>query len=119
VIMNYPDIKFWAYTRAMFAVPWLVNLDNLTLMLSCDRVNKKEVLALYDVYKHFPNVAVAWMGNTIPDDMPKDRTLLVCPEVTGKMTKQKDVGACARCRACIDRPLKNGKTRHIQFPIHR
>lgn len=118
-INNYPEVHFWAYTRAMFAVPWLAGLQNLTLMLSCDPVNKKEVLAVYEKYSHLPNIALAWMGDTLPADMPGDRTLLVCPEVTGKMSKQKDVGACARCRACIDRPLKSGKIRHVQFPIHR
>ena len=119
VMTNYPKINFWAYTRAMFTVPLLVDLQNLTLMLSCDPVNKNDVLKVYEKFKHHDNLAVAWMGNTLPEDMPQDRKLLVCPEVTGKMGKMKDIGACARCRACIDRRLKSGQTRHIQFPIHR
>lgn len=118
-ILFYPEVKFWAYTRAMFAVPYLAGLPNLTLMLSCDPVNKDRMLAVYARYKHLDNVAVAWMGNELPKDIPNDRALLVCPAVTGKMSKQKEIGACARCRACIDRPLKSGKVRHIQFPIHK
>lgn len=119
-IENKPDVQFWAYTRSLFAVPILASLKNLTLMLSCDPVNKDKVLELYNSkYKDYPNIAVAWMGNTTPEDMPSDRQLLVCPEVTGKLKKLDKKGACARCRACIDRKLKSGKIRHIQFPIHR
>jgi hypothetical protein len=118
-IQNNPEIQFWAYTRALFAVPILADLPNLTLMLSCDPVNKEKVLAVYEEYKDYPNIALAWMGNTAPADLPTDRKLLVCPEVTGKMHSVEDKGACARCRACVDRKLKSGKTRHVQFPIHR
>jgi hypothetical protein len=118
-IAMHPDIYFWAYTRSMFAVPILAELKNLTLMLSCDPVNKEKVFAVYEIYKDHPNIALAWMGNTLPGDLPKDRAVLLCPEVTGKIKKLKDKGACARCRACVNRPLKSGKIRHIQFNIHR
>ena len=114
-----PEVQFWAYTRSLFAVPLLAELSNLTLMLSCDPVNKDKVLDMYARYADYPNIAIAWMGNSVPDDLPNDRPRLVCPEVTGKMKKLADKGACARCRACIDRPIKNGQIRHIQFPIHR
>lgn len=113
------EVRFWAYTRSLFAVPILADLPNITLMLSCDPVNKDKVLEVYAKYSHYPNIAIAWMGNTAPSDLPTDRPRLVCPEVSGKMKKLEDKGACARCRACIDRPLKNGQIRHIQFPIHR
>jgi hypothetical protein len=118
-IKKRPEVRFWAYTRSLFAVPLLADLRNLTLMLSCDPINKDKVLAVYEKYKDYANVAIAWMGNTPPSDLPEDRARLICPEVTGKMKKNEDKGACARCRACIDRPLKSGKIRHIQFPIHR
>jgi len=117
VIEESSAIRFWTYTRSLFAVPILARLDNLTLFLSCDPVNKDQVLQVYDQYKHRPNVAVAWMGNAPPE--LKDKDMLVCPEVTKKLKNTKDIGACARCRACIDRPLKSGKIRHIQFPVHR
>lgn len=119
VIESCPSTKFWSYTRSLFAVPILAGLKNLTLMLSCDPVNRDSVLEVYERYKDYPNVAVAWMGNVVPENFPKDRQQLVCPEVSKKLKNTDTMGACARCRACIDRPLKNGKIRHIQFPIHR
>lgn len=120
VIEEFSDsVRFWTYTRSLFAVPILAKHKNLTLMLSCDPVNHKEVTEFYQDYKDYPNIAIAWMGNDCPLDEVADRQLLVCPEVTGKMKNTKQAGACSRCRACIDRPLKNGKIRHIQFPIHR
>lgn len=119
VMNEYPDVKFWAYTRSLFAVPTLAKIKNLTLYLSCDQVNKKEVLKTYKEYADYPNIAVAWMGNTLPEEFPKDRACLVCPEVTGKIKNKETQGSCSRCRACIDRPLKTGKIRHIRFPIHR
>jgi hypothetical protein len=118
VIEETPSVRFWAYTRSLFAVPVLAECKNLTLMLSCDIVNKDEVLVVYDKYKDYPNVAIAWMGDSFPEDVV-DRPSLACPEVTGKVKKLDDIGACARCRVCVDRPLKNGLTRHVNFPIHR
>lgn len=119
VIEEHPDVTFWGYTRSLFAIPLLAGLKNLTLFLSCDPVNQREVLAVYDEYKHHSNLAVAWMGNTLPEAFPQDRPHLICPEVSGKIKNNEKQGACSRCRACINRPLKNGQTRHIQFPIHR
>jgi hypothetical protein len=113
------SVRFWTYTRSLFAVPILAKCKNLTLMLSCDPVNEEEVAAFYQDYKTYPNVAIAWMGNDRPTDLDRDREVLVCPEVTGKVKNTKQQGACSRCRACIDRPLRTGMTRHIQFPIHR
>lgn len=118
-ITLHPDIQFWVYTRSLFAVPILADLENLTLLLSCDEDNKDKVLEVYAKYKDYPNIAVAWMGNDIPEDFPKDRKILDCPEVTGKTKKIGFTGACARCRACVDRKLPSGKIRHIHFPIHR
>lgn len=119
VIASTHEAYFWAYTRSMFAVPILAGLKNLTLMLSCDSDNQEEVLKVYEAYEHHPNIAVAWMGNVVPENFPKDRKILACPEVTGKTKNLDNQGACSRCRACIDRPLKSGNIRHIQFNIHR
>jgi hypothetical protein len=119
VIEETPLIHFWVYTRSLFAVPILAGLKNLTLLLSCDVDNKDEVLKTYSSFADHPNISVAWMGNEVPPEFPKDRPSLVCPEVTGKTKTLNKQGACSRCRACIDRPLKSGKIRHIQFPVHR
>jgi hypothetical protein len=119
VMQEYPGINFWAYTRSLFCVPILAEVKNLTLYLSCDPVNKDKVLKVYSGYRNYHNIAIAWMGNEIPENLFSDKAFLVCPEVTGKLKNTKTEGACSRCRACVDRKLKNGKTRHIQFPIHR
>ena len=118
VIKENIDINFWVYTRSLFAVPVLASCENLTLMLSCDNDNKLNVLETYKGYKNFPNVAIAWMGEGFPAEID-DRPHLDCPEVTGKIKKLNDMGACARCRACVDRKLRSGKIRHVRFPIHR
>ena len=118
VIEETSEVRFWAFTRSLFAVPILAECKNLTLMLSCDPVNKDDMLEVYSRYKEYSNVAVAWMGEDFPEQI-SDRKKLDCPEVTGKMKKLNDVGACARCRACVDRPLKDGKIRHVRFPVHR
>jgi hypothetical protein len=119
VIEKFPTVRFWAYTRSLFAIPRLAELKNLTLLLSCDPVNKTAVLEAYEPYRSYKNVTVAWMGNDFPQEELKDRPLLICPEVTKKIKNTKEIGACARCRACVDRPLKSGTFRYIQFPIHR
>jgi hypothetical protein len=119
VIESNHDVNFWAYTRSLFAVPLLADLSNLTLYLSCDKDNHAEVFGVYEKYKDYPNIAIAWMGDDPPENFPNDRAVLDCPEVTGKTKKIGSVGACARCRACVDRRLRSGKTRHVRFPIHR
>ena len=119
VIKEWSFVKFWTYTRSMFAVPILADCKNLSLYLSCDPANQEEVMKAYSPYKGYSNVAIAWMGNSFPEDVLNDRNHLVCPEITKKIKSSKVEGACSRCRACIDRPLKTGKMRHIQFPIHR
>lgn len=117
-IREFRDVKFWAYTRTLLAVPILADCENLTLMLSCDPENREEVLKVYEKFKDYPNIAVAWMGDNFPEEI-NDRVYLDCPEVTGKTKKIGSVGACARCRVCVDRKLKTGKIRHVRFPIHR
>lgn len=119
VIRKHPSVNFWAYTRSLFAVPLLCDLKNLTLYLSCDTDNFESVFAVYEKYKDYSNIGIAWMGDNPPENFPTDRVVLDCPEVTGKTKKIGASGACSRCRACIDRRLKSGKTRHVRFPIHR
>lgn len=118
-IEEFSDVKFWTYTRSPFAVHILAECSNLTLLLSCDPVNKDDVFSLYRQFQDHSNIAIAWMGNDLPMEMPRDRDILPCPEITKKLKNTKEYGACSRCRACIDRPLRDGRIRHIKFPIHR
>jgi len=119
VISEFPHVRFWAYTRSFFAVPFLAKRKNLTLYLSTDPVNYQLAMKVYTRHAHLPNVGLAWMGNYLPSDFPTDREGLVCPSVTKKVKSTPHYGACSRCRVCIDRPARNGMVRHVQFPIHR
>jgi hypothetical protein len=119
VMKEWPNTRFWGYTRSLFAIPILAEVKNLSIYLSCDPVNIKQVLKAYEPYRDYPNVAIAWMGDTFPEELLNDREYLSCPAVNKQTKSTKDYGACSRCRACIDRPLKTGKLRHIQFPIHK
>jgi hypothetical protein len=119
VIDEWPNVKFWTYTRSMFAVPILAECKNLSLYLSCDPVNISEVRETYRKFSSYPNIAVAWMGDGFETSGFEDRPYMACPEVTKKLKSTKNEGACSRCRACVDRSLKDGNMRHIQFPIHR
>jgi hypothetical protein len=118
-IESHKKIHFWTYTRSLFAVPILAELKNITLYLSCDEVNIEDVLEVYKKYKRKKNIGLAYMGNQLPLNFPKDRFTLVCPEVSGKLKNSKDIGACSRCRACINRYDRKNKIRHVQFPIHK
>lgn len=119
VIDKNKDIQFWTYTRSLFSVPILMPCKNLSLYISADPVNMVEAIATYEKYKKYPNLGIAWMGNELPDNFPKDRFVMTCPEVTKKLKIDKNLGACSRCRVCVDRHAKNKKLRNIQFPIHR
>jgi hypothetical protein len=119
VVAQHPEIKFWVYTRALWAIDHLMDNTNLTIMLSCDPVNKDAVMRAYKYYRTHKNIAVAWMGNTVPEELVDDRPMLRCPAITKATKGTKDMGACAKCRCCIDRTLKSGEIRHVQFPIHR
>jgi len=119
VMEEWPLVRFWGYTRSLFAIPILAEVKNMSIYISCDPVNIDAVLEAYEPYRNYPNVAIAWMGDNFPEDKINDRKFLTCPAVAKQLKSTKDYGACSRCRACIDRTLKTGELRHIQFPIHR
>lgn len=115
-VLKFPDIKFWMYTRSLFAVKYLVECSNLQLYISTDPVNYKKASKVYERYSHHKNLALAWMG----DVGPQDRLWVKCP-ATQKLFKEKlklegsDRGACAKCKLCFTPQSVNV---NIRFPIH-
>ena len=115
VISQFPNVRFWVYTRSHEFIDPLLGLDNITVFLSCDPSNYDKVSKIFETLKDkYNNVAMAFMGNDAPD--AKENRWVKCPEITGKVVNTDDAGACSKCRLCVD----NYKIRvkNIQFPIH-
>jgi hypothetical protein len=114
VIQEWPTVRFWVYTRSFWAVPLLVDCKNLSIYLSCDPQNIENARTWLDIYGKNTNVGMAWMGDSVPDGLPKT---VVCPELSGKVKNTKDHGACSKCRLCMIH-TETIKLRNIQFPLH-
>jgi len=117
VMLEFPDITFWAYTRSFRTqttiVETLAKVPNLTLFLSADPVNGEQALALFEKLKDdHKNLGLAWLGDE-PPDKEKYRWV-TCPELSGKVKNTDESGACAKCRLCVN----NYKVRvkNIHFP---
>jgi hypothetical protein len=105
VIRNYPDIKFWCYTRSFTpicnVVPILAPIKNLTLYLSVDDYNVEEAerVALAN-----PTVLMALCSVDYEQarDLAPWADPLVCPENSGRMplNNETGVGACVTCQLC-------------------
>jgi len=115
VIKEFPNIRFWVYTRSDLFVEHLLGINNLTVYLSYDPSNFDKMLAVYLKHKDANNnLGMAWLGNEAPD--PDIYRWVQCPEITGKVKNTSDAGACSKCRLCVD----NYKIRvkNIQFKYH-
>lgn len=112
VIKDFPQVQFWAYTRSFNCVPFFAGVNNISLYISADPDNKKEALELFEKYKQFKNIGIAFMGN----DAPKDYKWVTCPETSKKIKNTPGMGSCAKCRLCIDN--YNDRLKNIRFNIH-
>lgn len=114
-ILRFPSVRFWVYTRSLWAVPLLVGCNNLAIYVSSDVINYEEASRVFEKYRAaHNNLGIAYMGSTA---LPKDRRWVVCPEISGKIKNSATVGACATCRLCMTYTDKIA-LRNIQFPIH-
>ncbi len=115
VIKEYPQVRFWQYTRSFDFIEPLLGIPNLSLYLSCDPTNYGKALIIFDKYKEDnKNLGLAWLGN---GDIPIEGVKFVtCPETSGHIANTDDKGACAKCKLCIN----NYKTRikSIRFIEH-
>ena len=111
-IREYPDIKFWVYTRSLDWVKLFAGIKNISVFISCDPINKDAAFAKFEELKQYTNIGIAWMGNEAPSEL----RWVKCPEVTGILKNTKECGACSKCRLCIDR--YKTRLKNIQFNIH-
>jgi hypothetical protein len=116
--------RFWAYTRSrdMAVLDTLRKVSNLQLLLSCDRDNWRQMLALSREFPEFglscysvgevPPVAVYDRGKEVPETNPSGLIVFSDPSVQRKLalpgtcpTRQArdpwpKEGACIKCRRC-------------------
>jgi hypothetical protein len=107
VILNNPDIRFWAYTRVESAAYMLKGMENLSIYFSADKDNFEAAARLKSV-----GIPLAGLHETF--DQAKEMLLsigertAVCPEQRGQIKLE---GACVACGICL-----KGKT-NISFSI--
>jgi hypothetical protein len=103
VILAFPSIQFWVYTRSDFAVPILTGIDNLALYFSTDDDNWQ----LASELKRDNGVKLAYLANNFA--MGKERMLQItvksaipCPENNKKLPLISEKGsACVTCSQCV------------------
>jgi len=108
----YPFIKFWCYTRSLFAIPVLCDVPNLSLYISADPCNLRQAVDCYMKYKDKANTLnIAYMSDIhdfnqrlkyilkVRTKSILDMQLAACPVDAGKLAID---GGCNKCRMCID-----------------
>lgn len=106
IIILYPQVHFWVYTRNAAAAVALhkARLTNLALYFSGDPVNKPIAEMLNRVY----GIRIAFVADTFAESQAavKEITGKVgakCPEQTKQIPLISSSGsACATCRLCVD-----------------
>lgn len=103
VIRLNPDVQFWAYTRSEFAVPILIDIENLALYFSTDSANRALGIKLKKQY----GVKLAYLANTFAEGKAdfaqlQDKSAIPCPENNKKLPLISQEGsACVRCSQCV------------------
>ena len=103
VIVAYPSIQFWVYTRSDFAIPILKDVANLALYFSADNDN----IELASELKKETGVKLAYLADNFA--MGKERMLKItpksavpCPENNKKLKLISESGsACVTCGQCV------------------
>jgi hypothetical protein len=103
VILAFPAIQFWVYTRSDFAVPILTGVANLSLYFSTDDDNWQ----LASNLKQETGVKLAYLAQNFA--MGKERMLTIvnkaaipCPENNKKLPLISEKGsACVTCSQCV------------------
>ncbi len=103
VIRLNPDVQFWAYTRSDFAVPILIDIENLALYFSADSANK--VLA-WELKRKY-GVKLAYLAKDFATgkadfNEQQEKSAVPCPENNKKIPMISEQGsACVRCSQCV------------------
>jgi len=108
---EFPQVKFWAYTRNFNVISDLLGADNFALYLSVDDGNLINALA---TKQRYPELKLAFCADTwdetesLADQFDGERKGPRCPELTGKLplvvwdSEKTGHGACVECNMCID-----------------
>ena len=103
VIKMNRDVQFWAYTRSDFAVPYLFNLENLSLYFSADAANRElawELKARYGVKLAY--LAKDFATGKKDFNEKQKKSAIPCPENNNKVKLISVNGsACVACSQCI------------------
>lgn len=103
VMLQFPDVQFWAYTRSAFAVPILIDVENLGFYFSTDSANRVLGITLKKKY----GIKLAYLANTFAEgkkdfETIQDKSAIPCPENNKKINLISVEGsACVRCSQCI------------------
>jgi len=103
VILAYPDVQFWVYTRSDFAIPILTGTPNLGLYFSADNANLELAIGLKKTY----GVNLAYLADTfeVGQAVMKEATGrpgAKCPENKRAIPLISTEGsACVRCTLCV------------------
>ena len=134
-IRDFPEIKFWAYTRVWSVIPILKDIDNLILYMSLDRVNVSRGLLVYEDNGGTtnPNLRYCYMSrennfvdhqefltpilagrNRVREIMGSKRldsgwlteqALRICPVDAGKLAHESGCPTCGRCLSADKTPV--------------
>jgi hypothetical protein len=103
VMLQFPDVQFWAYTRSAFAVPILIDVENLGFYFSTDSANRTLGIHLKKKY----GIKLAYLANDFATGKLdfkeiQDKSAIPCPENNRKIDLISTEGsACVRCSQCI------------------
>ncbi len=103
VIRLNPDVQFWAYTRSDFAVPILIDIENLALYFSADSANK--ILA-WELKRQY-GIKLAYLAKDFATgkadfNEQQDKSAVPCPENNRKLAMISEKGsACVTCSQCV------------------
>lgn len=107
IIILYPQIQFWVYTRNSMAAVALhkANLGNLSLYFSGDPTNEPIARMLNRQY----GIRIAFVAETFADSQALVKSITgrpgaKCPEQFSKSFPliNAEGSACSRCRLCVD-----------------
>lgn len=104
VMLQHPEVTFWAYTRSFDIVPILAGIDNFTLYLSVDTANANAALK---VYRANPWAKLAMLDTTFDNAKATmsdvfDAKAVRCPEVNKAIPLiTANGGACKTCGLCV------------------
>lgn len=106
VIRNYPNVRFWVYTRSFTSdlnvIDILAGIENLTLYLSADPVN---IDLANQVAAQYPGVKIATVADTFAEAratiVDNSRKVYDCPENGKRIPLISSKGsACLSCGVC-------------------